>query len=103
VDYSIQYFIKEVVKMSIFSILGQPEPQWAKNFKTNVIAPDTLPNPLKKTQSASVNANTSKISGFFKNINTGLTGFFSTLFKDFTTIVIIGIVIFILYLFRGRK
>jgi hypothetical protein len=37
--------------MSIFSIVGKPEPQWAKDFKAKVIAPDYLPNPLKKVQS----------------------------------------------------
>jgi hypothetical protein len=89
--------------MSLFTSLGMKEPQWATNFKNNVINPDTLPNPLKKTQSASVNANTAKIGNFFKGINTGLTGFFSKLFKDFTTIAIIGIVIFILYLFKGKR
>jgi hypothetical protein len=83
--------------MSLFTSLGMKEPDWITNFK-NTISQDTLPNPLKKTQSASVNANTAKISGFFKVINTGLTN----IFKDFTTIVIVGIILFILYSFRKR-
>jgi uncharacterized membrane protein len=37
--------------MSIFSLVGVQEPQWVKDFKTNVINPDYLPNPLKKVQS----------------------------------------------------
>lgn len=41
--------------MSIFSIVGRPEPQWAKNIKAG-INNDNLPNPLKKTQSVDATA-----------------------------------------------
>jgi uncharacterized membrane protein len=71
--------------MSIFSIVGRPEPQWAKNFKANVIEPDYLPNPLKKTQSNQATQTIAKVE------------------KDAKVVLWVVIVLILVFVFGGRK
>lgn len=88
--------------MSIFTAIGMKEPQWATNFKNNIINPDPIPNPLvKKDQAVIQKGGTdvmAKIGDFFK----GITDEIGKLFSGLSTIVVIGIVIFVIYMF-GKK
>jgi hypothetical protein len=82
--------------MSIFSLVGVPEPDWAKNFKTNVINPDPIPNPLVKQDRTVIAKKGTEIVDDIKKGVEKVT-------KDVSLIIIIAIVLFIMYMFKGKK
>lgn len=93
--------------MSIFSIIGVPEPKWASDFKNNIINPDPIPNPLVKKDQAIIakgaTNSVGSIESFFKAIFTGATTEVGKIFKDISGIATILVVLFLIYVFAGKK
>lgn len=81
---------------NVFELVGVPEPDWAKNFKTNVINPDPIPNPLVKEDRGVIAKKSTEIVDDIKNGIGKIT-------KDLSLLITVAVVLFIFYLLSGKK